>query len=487
MTILDGQRPTVVIAGASGFVGRALAQRLSSRFHVVGLSRSPRAPDAVDGVSEWRVADLFSRADTEAALKGARYGIFLVHSMMRSARLTQGGFDELDMLAADNFARAATSAGFAQLVYLGGLVPERTDHLSEHLASRLEVERVLDRGTVPVTTLRAGMIVGPGGSSFEMMRRLVDRLPAMLLPRWTESPTQPVDLRDVVELIDFTLGRPETFGQTFDVGGPEVMSYRQMIERTAQMAGKSLRTWGVPAVTPKLSTLWISLVTGAPGELVAPLVQSLLVPTVTNDRRLQELAGVPGRTFEAAVEHAMAHTDRDAAFPSPPASSMRDVRSVQRLPLPDGRDAGWVADEYLRWLPQKLAPLLRVEVDEAASVVRFVAQPSGKHLLTFERQPRRSELDRALFKLTGGLLWRQAGARGRFEFRAYPEQRTALVALHDFTPRLPWWLYVPTQAVAHEVLMRAFARHLARIQPAPATKVTETPAATDHLEGASAS
>lgn len=483
MSDRNNAKPSIVIAGASGFVGRALALRLADSFHVIGLSRSPQTPKHDEGVHEWRVVDLFSRSETEAALKGAKYGVFLVHSMLRTAHLTQGGFDELDMLAADNFARAATSAQCEQLIYLGGLVPPKTPHLSEHLASRLEVERVLDRGVVPVTTLRAGLIVGPGGSSFEMMSRLVDRLPVMLLPRWTETPTQPVALHDVIALLDFVIGRRETFGQTYDVGGPDVMSYRQMIERTAMVLGKRLRTWGVPAVTPKLSTLWISLVTGAPSALVAPLVQSLLVPTVANDRRLQDLARLEPTPFEQAVRESLAAETAHGRFPAPGPTKTRDVRSVQRLPLPEGRDAAWVADEYLRWLPAHLRPFLRVETD--GSVVRFVAEPIDRELLRFDRVPRSNEIDRALFTLTGGMLWRAGSpSKARFEFRAYPEQRTALVALHDFTPRLPWWLYVPTQALAHEVLMKAFARHLAHQTPAPVTKVTQTPVATDHLVAA---
>ena len=179
-------KPKVVVAGASGFIGRAVIKALQDRCDLIALSRS--AKDDEPGV-EWRSCDLFSLLQCEKAVAGADYAIYLVHSMLPAA-LTQANFEDMDLILADNFARAASNAGIRQIVYLGGLVPQETEELSRHLASRLEVEQVLGARDVPLTSLRAALVIGAGGSSFRIMLRLVQRLPAMISPKWTLSKTQ---------------------------------------------------------------------------------------------------------------------------------------------------------------------------------------------------------------------------------------------------------------------------------------------------------
>ena len=187
------RKPRVVIAGGTGFVGRRLAVRLRERFEVVVLSRREADRERDDGVVI-RKCDLFSLLDVEQALAGADYAVYLVHSMVPTSRLTQANFADLDMVVADNFARACGDAGVKQIVYLGGLLP-RGDAVSRHLRSRREVEVILASRGVPLTTIRAGLIVGAGGSSFEMLIRLVRRLPVMVCPKWTHTISQPVALK----------------------------------------------------------------------------------------------------------------------------------------------------------------------------------------------------------------------------------------------------------------------------------------------------
>ena len=230
------RKPSLVIAGASGFVGRALAPLLTERFEVIGLSRSDR--EGGDGFAEYRKCDLFSLKEAEQALEGAEYAVYLVHNMMPSAKLTQGDFADLDLVCADNFARAAARAGIKQIIFLGGLCPS-DGSLSKHLESRVEVERVLGGHGVPVTTLRAGLILGGAGSSFQIMARLVQRLPVMVCPRWTNTRTQAVALIDVVRLIDYVVGREEHYSQVHDVSAPEVVTYRKMMTMTADALGKA--------------------------------------------------------------------------------------------------------------------------------------------------------------------------------------------------------------------------------------------------------
>jgi len=478
---------TVAIAGASGFVGRALARALGPDHGVIALGRSPPAdePAGSDGPRpslDWRRCDLFSLLDAERGLAGADVGVYLVHSMLPTSRLVQGHFQDLDLICADNFARAARRAGLRRIVYLGGLVPPAGGaRLSAHLASRLEVERALAAHGVPLIALRASMVIGAGGSSFEIMVRLVERLRAMICPAWTLTPTQPIALADVVRLLRFAIDDGDLPAGDYDVGGPDVVSYRALMGLTAARLGLPRRPMlPVPFFSPGLSRLWVSLFGGAPRALVMPLVQSLRHPMVARDRRLQERAGVPGTPLVAALDDALAARAASARggarLGAHPAQAIRrlarpagDVRSVQRLALPRGHDARWIADEYLRWLPRHLRFLLHVDITRGDGggngqgppiVCQFRFALLRRPLIELRFSPERSTPDRPLFYVTGGLLARRDPSRGRLEFRELPGRTTALAALHDYVPRLPFAVYVATQGLVHRMAMAAFARHL---------------------------
>jgi uncharacterized protein YbjT (DUF2867 family) len=452
--------PLVVIGGASGFVGRALAGVLAERFRVAGMSR--RAAPAEPPFSEWRRCDLLNLREAETALEGARYAIYLVHSMMPSARLTQGSFSDLDLLCADNFARAAALAGVEQIVYLGGLLPEGKE-LSPHLQSRHEVEQTLARHGVPVTTLRAGLVLGAGGSSFEMLTKLVRRLPAMVCPRWTLNRTQPVALDDVVCLLSFAVGRPDCLGETFDVGAPDTITYRDLMALCAELLGVKRVMIPVPFFSPSLSRLWVTLVTGASQELVGPLVESLRHEMVARDQRLATMAGLSPMPLREALSVALAIDSVEPSAPRrPKAKTVRTVslvESVQRMRLPPNRDARWAAAEYARWLPRALRGWIRAEVDGEENI-RFYAPLLARALLVLMHAPTGSTRDRQLYFLGDGLLSR-ANEGARFEMRQVLDGQTLLVAIHDFRPRLPWYIYIATQAPVHARVMAAFRRRLA--------------------------
>lgn len=450
-TVPAGSGQTVAVTGATGFIGAALLPVLAKGSRVVALTR--RVPDASSTAIEWRRCDLFSLRDAENALRGVDVAIYLVHSMQPTARLTQGSFADLDLLLADNFGRAAATAGVRRIVYLGGLIPDDEEALSAHLASRQEVEAALGAHGVEVTTLRAGLIVGGGGSSLRILARLVARLPVMVTPGWTRMPCQPIAVDDVIQLIDACVRDPATAGETYDIGGPEVLTYLEMMRETAQVLRK--RRWMVPVpfFTPTLSRLWVTLVTETPRQLVAPLVQSLRHPMVARDRRLQERVGIDGESFRPALERAL----RSEGFLREPT-----VRAVHRLVRPPGRDATWVAEAYARWLPGFLGSMVRVHAE--AGRLDFSLAGVQRPLLELTHRPERSDESRALYEITGGLLFRQTStaALPRLEFRFAPGSREGLAAVHDFVPRLPWWIYVATQSPLHDFVMRAFGRHLAR-------------------------
>ncbi|CAN5825330.1 NAD(P)H-binding protein [soil metagenome] len=459
-------RETIVIAGATGFVGHAVAEQLAERFDVVGLTRG--RTDAKGAWNRLVACDLFSLKDVEQALQGATYVAYLVHSMLPSARLVQGSFADLDLICADNVGRAAAKAGVKQIVYLGGLMPPATDtDISEHLESRLEVERALGAHGVPVTTLRAGMIVGPHGSSFEILTKLVGRLPAMVLPAWSDHRCQPIDLDSVAALVAYCAGNEATIGQTYDIGGPDILRYRDMIAIVGEvMRGKPRPALRVPWVSPAISRLWISVVTGAPKSLVKPLIESLRHDMLARDRRLQHAAGIPGISFRDSVSRALLASKPDGgstphAYQPAPRPRATGVRSVQRVDLPQGATAEWAAHEYMRWLPHGAWPPVRVEVDEEKRDTRFFLVGTHKHpLLELRFAADRSGKDRQLFYVTGGILARHT-KRGRLEFRTTPGGDKLLTAIHDFEPRLPWLIYRWTQALFHTWVMARFGRHLA--------------------------
>jgi uncharacterized protein YbjT (DUF2867 family) len=202
-------------------------------------------------------------------------------------------------------AAAAARAGARQIVYLGGL--GATAHAdSPHLRSRAETGERLAAGPVPVTTLRAGMVVGPRSAAFETILALVDRLPAMICPRWVSTPTQPIALGDVVAYLAAVCGLERAYGESFDVGGPEVMTYRQMIERIARIRGKRMPIVEVPVLTPRLSSWWLHLVTPVNASVARPLVEGLRTPTVAHDDRIRDLVPLEPTPFDEAVRAALA-------------------------------------------------------------------------------------------------------------------------------------------------------------------------------------
>jgi uncharacterized protein YbjT (DUF2867 family) len=183
----------IAIAGATGFIGRWFIETYKNHFDIIALSR--KKINSVNNGVEWRMVDLFSISSSTKALKGADYALYLVHSMQPSTRLNQSNFEDTDLLLADNFSRAAEECNLKHIVYVGGILPKDNLNISKHLQSRFEVEQVLGSRKTPLTTIRAGIIIGPGGSSFRIIEKLVTNLPVMACPEWTKSKNQPVDLR----------------------------------------------------------------------------------------------------------------------------------------------------------------------------------------------------------------------------------------------------------------------------------------------------
>ncbi len=304
---------TVLVTGASGFVGSHLAQALVEGGHRVRAMT--RHPKSYTGAGEPVEGDVSDRASLVRCLSGVDVAYYLVHSLERE------DFEEQDRQAARNFASAAGEAGLERIVYLGGLGHDGKD-LSAHLRSRREVERLLAEGEVPVTVLRAAIVIGHGGISWEITRQLVQHLPAMVVPKWATTRTQPIALADMIRYLVGVLEPVEARGQIYEVGGPDVLTYAEMMQRVARLHHhRPLPMLKVPLLTPRLSSLWLALVTDVDTDTARNLVDSMSNEVVVTDHSIRKV--VPGEPmgYDEAVREA--YRQREVALRDTTASSLR--------------------------------------------------------------------------------------------------------------------------------------------------------------------
>lgn len=292
----------VLVAGASGFVGRRLCPALTEAAH--GVRAMTRHPDSYTGEGEAVYGDVHDADTLPKALAGCRAAYYLVHS------LDSKDFERLDAEAARAFGKAAAEAGVQQIIYLGGLGSE-SDQLSSHLRSRREVEGLLGQAGVPVTVLRAGIIVGSGGISWEMTRQLVDHLPAMVTPKWVRTRTQPIAVADVVRYLVGVLDEARAVGNVFEIGGPEVLEYVTMLRRVARIKNSRLAIMPVPLLTPGLSSRWLALVTDVDTQTGRSLIDSMSNEVVVRDDSITQVVPFEPMGYDEAVRIALAeHTAR---------------------------------------------------------------------------------------------------------------------------------------------------------------------------------
>ena len=448
--------PRILVAGASGYIGKAIIPQLLARFpkaEIVALSRTQHASD--DPRVVWKACDLFSSQSlSEAIPPRVDLAIYLVHSMGPTAQLDQGSFADYDLLLAYNFASAIKNVGVSHVLYLGGLIPENTP-LSLHLQSRLEVEEAFAEFGLPCTFFRAGLILGAGGSSFQILLKLVSRLPLMICPHWTQTMTTPVDLQTVLEALTQVALDPIHIGKTYDLAGCRPITYLQMMRATARQLGRRPLFIKVPFFTPTLSRLWVSLVTNTPKDLVYPLVESLQHPMVARESHLFSKVSQTREYVDLLKLTSLDKDTRSPLFNFRP--QRKTVRSVQRLPLPAGKTAVWVKDRYIEWIPQFLNPLIKVATVE--NRIQFSVLLPRWVMLELRVDPDQSSCDIQRLSIVKGLLVAEHD-RGRLEFLVVLNRRFVVAAIHDYRPSLPWFIYRYTQAQLHLLVMRAFAREL---------------------------
>lgn len=293
---------TILVTGATGFVGRHLVPALVAEGHDVRAMT--RDPDTYDGEGTAVEGDVTTPSTLGPALDGVDIAYYLVHS------LDEEDFEETEARSARAFGEAAGEAGVRQIIFLGGLGPDDADELSVHLRSRRAVESLLGEGGVPVTVLRAAVIVGDGGISWEITRQLVENLPAMVVPQWAMTKTQPIALDDVVRYLVGVAGSEAAIGEVFEIGGPEALTYLEMLQGASEvMHGRRKIIAPVPMLTPGLSSHWISFVTDVDATTGRNLIDSMDVEVVVTDDSIREVVPFEPMTYREAVERALAEGD----------------------------------------------------------------------------------------------------------------------------------------------------------------------------------
>ena len=486
----DGQH--VLVLGASGYVGSHLVPKLIERgFRVRAAARHAEVLEARGWGCEVVAADALRPETLAAALDGIDVAYYLVHSMAAGR-----DFAERDRQAADHFRAAAEAAGVRRIIYLGGL--QAAGDASEHLASRRESGDHLRAGPIPVTELRAGIIVGAGSAAFEVIRDLVFHLPVMTTPRWVKSRTQPIALDDLIEYLVRLPAVEESAGRTFDVAGSETLSYAELLKTFARVVNRRIRIIPLPVLSPRLSSYWLDLVTSVPANVVRPLIDGLRHDLLADDDAIRALIPIPLLGYEAAARAALAAEEADAvtarwaegslvlrryrhdvAFYSKRATAHDEARvPAARLwaeVAAVGGSRGWY---YLDWLWELRGLLDRVlggvgmrrgrrrsldlRVGDAIDFWRVVGVEPGKHLVLV-----------AEMKLPGT-------ASLEFEVEPLDAERSALTVTARFHPAgvlglLYWYALWPV----HGRLFRGMTRAICAAAEAPPLASSAAPRPVD--------
>ena len=296
----------ILLTGATGYIGKRLLYALIDQgHHVVCCVRDPQRfnpPELLKSHIDVIQVDFLETQNQFAIPKDIQAAYYLMHSMS-----TADDYMALEQKVAKNFISALEKTSIVQVIYLSGIINEQS--LSKHLTSRKTVEEELGKGDFHLTTLRAGIIIGSGSASFEIIRDLVEKLPVMITPRWLLTRSQPIGVKDVITFLSKSLLNPATYDRNFDIGGPEIMSYRQMLLGFAAARGLKRTIWIVPVMTPKLSSYWLYFVTSISYKLAAALVDSMKVEVVCRDNELNLLLNIHPMNYRQALDRSFQHIE----------------------------------------------------------------------------------------------------------------------------------------------------------------------------------
>ncbi len=304
----------ILLTGANGYIGMRLLPRLLEMGHEVICAVRDEKRLSIDTQTRSRIQvveiDFLEAVEANKIPQDIDVAYYLIHSMTSSI----ADFDEKEAESAHNFNAHLKHTHVQQVIYLSGIVNDT--ELSKHLSSRKNVEDILYQGDFHLTVLRAGIIVGSGSSSFEIIRDLCEKLPVMVTPKWVLTKSQPIAIRDIIKFLTGVLGNEQTYDQSFDIGGPDVLTYKDMLHKYAKVRGFKNWILTVPVMTPKLSSYWLYFVTSTSYKLAVNLVDSMKMEVVAKDNRLQQLLGIETHTYEEAIDMAFEKIEQNLVVSS---------------------------------------------------------------------------------------------------------------------------------------------------------------------------
>ncbi|WP_210143940.1 NAD-dependent epimerase/dehydratase family protein [Staphylococcus sp. GDX8P47P] len=444
----------ILLTGASGYIGSHLMNKLKDNYEIIAISRNIENKSNEHNVT-WKAADLFDLNEITEVMEDIDIAIYLVHSMMPSAKLTQASFEDMDALLADNFAKAASYNKVQHIVFMSGLIPN-TSELSPHLRSRLECEQILGSYGVPVSTLRAGLIIGSKGSSYPILKKLVDRLPGLLLPKWAYNTTLPVAIDDVIDGLYKIVERNPNENESIDIGGPSHMTYKDLFKQTAEVLDKRLPTIDLPIIPIWLSKYWVKLISGVPKEMVYPLMDSLIHDMIRNDENIVKDISIGKIDYKESVRNALEEeTKTQKKGKSSRKGDIKDVRAISRVVLPKDVNMIQLAESYANFLNRITLNVVNSDFNEDNFTISVPCL--NKDLLLLSKDFKASNNERILYRIVGGdFALDSDGGNARLEFRRLPNSDACIIALQEYEPTLPWWVYKYTQAKVHKSVMNLF-------------------------------
>lgn len=444
----------ILLTGASGYIGSHLMNKLKDNYEIIAISRNIENKSNEHNVT-WKAADLFDLNEITEVMEDIDIAIYLVHSMMPSAKLTQASFEDMDALLADNFAKAASYNKVQHIVFMSGLIPN-TSELSPHLRSRLECEQILGSYGVPVSTLRAGLIIGSKGSSYPILKKLVERLPGLLLPKWAYNTTLPVAIDDVIDGLYKIVERNPNENESIDIGGPSHMTYKDLFKQTAEVLDKRLPTIDLPIIPIWLSKYWVKLISGVPKEMVYPLMDSLIHDMIRNDENIVKDISIGKIDYKESVRNALEEeTKTQKKGKSSRKGDIKDVRAISRVVLPKDVNMIQLAESYANFLNRITLNVVNSDFNEDNFTISVPCL--NKELLLLSKDFKASNNERILYRIVGGdFALDSDGGNARLEFRRLPNSDACIIALQEYEPTLPWWVYKYTQAKVHKSVMNLF-------------------------------
>ena len=423
----------ILLTEASGYIGSHLKDKLKVNHEIIAISRNAQNKKNEKNVT-WKSADLFDLDAITEVMEGIDTAIYLGHSMKTSAKLTQANFEDMDALLADNVGRAAKKHGVKHIIFMSGIITNDS-HLSLHLKCRLECEKILRYYGVPVSTLRAGLIIDSNGSSYPIFKRMIERLSAMILPNWAYNMIAPVSMDDVIDKLAMLVERSPKENEVFNITRPKVMNYQELFERTATIFDKRLSTLHLPTIPIRLSRCWIKEKMNGEENVKKALKEKQDEQQIITTKQSKPKSNQNMR------------------------DEVKDVRAMTRFRIPKSYSIQDVTREYAEFINNITLHLVNGTINEHEFNIQLPL--IRKCILKMKRDNHDSINEMIVYKIVGGdLAMVKDSGNARFEFRRILDTNEGIAALQEYEPTLPWGVYKFTQAIAHKFVMGVFKQYM---------------------------